>query len=85
MIGVTRVGDVLTIEMQRAERRNALNTQLVEELREAVEKAADSVDQRPVRRAVGLGHPIERAEDHARPVYQQPLRQGRFMVRPLLI
>ena len=40
MIGVTRVGDVLTIELQRPERRNALNSQLVEELREAVEKAA---------------------------------------------
>jgi enoyl-CoA hydratase len=31
---------VLTIELQRPERRNALNSQLVEELREAVEKAA---------------------------------------------
>ncbi len=39
MIGVTRVEDVLTIELQRPERRNALNSQLVEELREAVEKA----------------------------------------------
>jgi len=40
MIGVTRVEDVLTIELQRPERRNALNSQLVEDLREAVEKAA---------------------------------------------
>src|SRR6202161_2012222 len=40
MIGLTRVEDVLTIELQRPERRNALNSQLVEELREAVEKAA---------------------------------------------
>ena len=40
MIGVTRVEDVMTIELQRPERRNALNSQLVEELREAVEKAA---------------------------------------------
>src|SRR6202044_4191261 len=40
MIGVTRVEDVLTIELQRPDRRNALNSQLVEELREAVEKAA---------------------------------------------
>ena len=31
---------MLTIELQRPERRNALNSQLVEELREAVEKAA---------------------------------------------
>lgn len=40
MIGVTRVEDVLTIELQRPQQRNALNSQLVEELREAVEKAA---------------------------------------------
>ena len=40
MIGVTRVEDVLTIELQRPERRNALNSELVEELRESVEKAA---------------------------------------------
>jgi len=40
MIGVTRVEAVTTIEMQRPERRNALNTQLVEELREAVQLAA---------------------------------------------
>ena len=36
MIGVTHVEDVMTIELQRPERRNALNSQLVEELREAV-------------------------------------------------
>jgi enoyl-CoA hydratase len=40
MIGVTHEGNVLTIELQRPERRNALNSQIVEELREAVEKAA---------------------------------------------
>lgn len=40
MIGVTRDENVMTIEMQRAERRNALNSELVDELREAVEKAA---------------------------------------------
>src|ERR1700733_12884956 len=40
MIGLTRVEDVLTIELERPERRNALNSQLVEELRQAVEKAA---------------------------------------------
>src|SRR5271168_1403093 len=40
MIGLTRVEDVLTIELQRPERRNALNSLLVEELRESVEKAA---------------------------------------------
>jgi enoyl-CoA hydratase len=41
MIGITRVDAVMTIELQRPERRNALNSQLVEELREAVQKASD--------------------------------------------
>jgi enoyl-CoA hydratase len=40
MIGVERVGDVTTIELQRPERRNALNSELVDSLREAVETAA---------------------------------------------
>jgi enoyl-CoA hydratase len=40
MIGVTRDGAVLTLEMQRAERRNALNVELVDSLREAIEKAS---------------------------------------------
>jgi enoyl-CoA hydratase len=39
MIGVTREGNVTTIEMQRPDRRNALNTELVEGLRAAVEQA----------------------------------------------
>lgn len=44
MIGIERVGDVTTIELQRPERRNALNSELVDSLREAVEKsAADDV------------------------------------------
>src|SRR3954447_26684409 len=40
MIGVTRDGPVMTLEMQRAERRNALNVELVDSLRDAIEKAA---------------------------------------------
>lgn len=40
MIGVERVGAVTTIELQRPQRRNALNTELVDTLRAAVEKAA---------------------------------------------
>jgi enoyl-CoA hydratase len=40
MIGVTRDGQVLTLEMQRPERRNALNAELVDGLREAIEKAS---------------------------------------------
>jgi enoyl-CoA hydratase len=39
MIGVTQAEAVMTIELQRPERRNALNSQLVDELREAVQKA----------------------------------------------
>jgi len=39
MIAVTRDGHVMTLEMQRVERRNALNGTLVDALREAVEKA----------------------------------------------
>ena len=40
MIGVTRDGNVLTLEMQRPERRNALNVELIDSLREAIEHAA---------------------------------------------
>jgi enoyl-CoA hydratase len=40
MIGVTRVDHVTTIELQRPERRNALNSELVEGLRTAVVTAA---------------------------------------------
>ena len=39
MIEATRDGHVLTLEMQRPERRNALNAELVDGLREAIEKA----------------------------------------------
>ena len=42
MIGVTRDGNVLTLEMQRVERRNALNGALVDGLREEIEKASGS-------------------------------------------
>ena len=40
MIGVSRDGHVTTLELQRPERRNALNSELVDGLREAVERAA---------------------------------------------
>jgi enoyl-CoA hydratase len=40
MIDVTRDGHVMTLQMQRPERRNALNAELVDGLREAIEKAA---------------------------------------------
>jgi len=41
MIGITQTEAVLTIELQRPERRNALNSRLVEELREAFLNAGD--------------------------------------------
>lgn len=40
MIGVSREGHVVTLELQRPERRNALNSELVDGLRQAVERAA---------------------------------------------
>lgn len=44
MIGVTRDGHVMTLELQRPERRNALNSELVDGLRDAIDKAvADDV------------------------------------------
>jgi enoyl-CoA hydratase len=39
MLGVSRDGDVVTIELQREERRNALNLDLVTRLREALSNA----------------------------------------------
>ena len=41
MIGIERVGDVTTIQLQRPERRNALNSKLVDTLREAIDGAAE--------------------------------------------
>src|SRR6201999_912862 len=41
MIGINQAEAVMTIEVQRPPRRHALNSQLVEELREAVLKAGD--------------------------------------------
>ncbi|MEV0250461.1 enoyl-CoA hydratase [Nocardia sp. NPDC050712] len=41
MLGVSRDGDVVTIELQREDRRNALNNELVVLLREAVLTAVD--------------------------------------------
>ncbi|WP_330252088.1 enoyl-CoA hydratase [Nocardia sp. NBC_00565] len=41
MLGVSRDGDVVTIELQREQRRNALNNELVAALRDAVWTAAE--------------------------------------------
>lgn len=61
MIGVTLDGAVLTLEMQRPERRNALNIELVDGLREEVEKAANG----DVRAIVltGVGHVFSSGAD----------------------
>ena len=48
MIGVTQTEAVMTIELQRPERRNALNSQLAVELREAVQKAGDDESTRAI-------------------------------------
>ena len=61
MIGVTRDGHVMTLEMQRAERRNALNGALVDGLREAIEKAA-SDDVRAIV-LTGQGHVFSSGAD----------------------
>lgn len=42
MIGVSRTGDVVTIELQRPERRNALNEEMVDGISNAVTDAVDS-------------------------------------------
>ena len=41
MIGISRDGDVVTIELQRPERRNALNEEMLDLLRDGVEDAVD--------------------------------------------
>jgi enoyl-CoA hydratase len=48
MIGITQAEAVMTIEMQRPERRNALNSQLADELREAIQKAGDDGSTRAI-------------------------------------
>lgn len=65
MIGVTRDGHVLTLEMQRAERRNALNVELVDALRDAVEKAA-AEDVRAIV-LTGAGHVFSAGADLSDP------------------
>ncbi|WNG81176.1 enoyl-CoA hydratase [Mycobacterium sp. ITM-2016-00316] len=55
MIGVTRDGNVVTLEMQRPERRNALNAALVDGLREEIEKASQDSGASGVRAIVLTG------------------------------
>lgn len=61
MIGVTREGHVTTLELQRAERRNALNSELVDGLREAIEAAA--ADDTRVVVITGAGHVFSSGAD----------------------
>ncbi|WP_040803642.1 enoyl-CoA hydratase [Nocardia concava] len=42
MLGISRDGEVVTIELQRPERRNALNSEIIGQLRAALEEAAQS-------------------------------------------
>jgi enoyl-CoA hydratase len=69
MIGVTRDGHVMTLEMQRAERRNALNSELVDSLREAIEKAGVTGSAEDVRAIVltGQGHVFSAGADLSDP------------------
>ena len=64
MIGVTRDGHVMTLEMQRAERRNALNSALVDGLREAIEKATAEDIIAKVQRGRDALHQIKSTTDH---------------------
>lgn len=61
MIRVTCDGNVMTLELQRPERRNALNAELVDRLREAIEKAA-SEDVRAIV-ITGAGHVFSSGAD----------------------
>ncbi|OBI83323.1 enoyl-CoA hydratase [Mycobacterium sp. E740] len=65
MIGVTREGHVMTLEMQRSERRNALNVELVDALRDAVERAA-AEDVRAIV-LTGAGHVFSAGADLSDP------------------
>ncbi|WP_227998393.1 enoyl-CoA hydratase [Nocardia australiensis] len=72
MLGVSRDGDVITIELQREERRNALNNELVAQLREAVLAAAQEA-----RVIVLTGHgPIFSAGADLSGVYSDEFLQG---------
>jgi enoyl-CoA hydratase/carnithine racemase len=48
MIGIERAGGVMTIELQRPERRNALSAEMLEGLADAIERAAQDDDVRCV-------------------------------------
>lgn len=69
MIGTSRDGDVLTIELQRQKQRNALNHELVEALAEALAGAAESGARAVV--LTGQGSVFCAGADLSGPVYEQ--------------
>jgi enoyl-CoA hydratase len=69
MIGTSRDGDVLTIELQREKQRNALNHELVEALSSAMTNAADSGARSIV--LTGQGTVFCAGADLSGPVYDQ--------------
>jgi len=75
MISVTRDGHVMTLEMQRPERRNALNAELVDGLRDAIEKAA-AEDVRVVV-LTGGGSQLTGLSELASNMFGRPVRLGR--------
>jgi enoyl-CoA hydratase len=69
MIGTSRDGEVLTIELQREQRRNALNHELVEALSAAMTDAAESGARAIV--LTGQGTVFSAGADLSGPVYEQ--------------
>jgi enoyl-CoA hydratase len=69
MIGTSRSGDVLTIELQRERQRNALNHELVEALSAAMTDAAESGARAIV--LTGQGSVFCAGADLSGPVYEQ--------------
>jgi enoyl-CoA hydratase len=69
MIGTSRDGDVLTIELQREDQRNALNHELVEALSEALTDAVDAGARAIV--LTGRGTVFCAGADLSGPVYEE--------------
>lgn len=69
MIGTSRDGAVLTIELQREQQRNALNHEMVEALAEALTAAADSGARAVI--LTGAGSVFCAGADLSGPVYEQ--------------
>lgn len=70
MIGTSRDGDVLTIELQREQQRNALNHEMVDALAAALVDAADSGARAVI--LTGAGSVFCAGADLSGPVYEEP-------------